>query len=160
MPGKAVDRSGPGGCGAAGAAPSRWPLSARRRARRSACRCLARWRLRAMRPTSYARARGPPSAGLLVRRVPAAPAAVLAQLDPVGIVALRLLALVIAPLALLARECDGDSDVSAGHRYLEVDNKRPASARLEPSLARRLEGEPPIGLEPMTPSLPWRCSTN
>src|SRR5919197_5279694 len=99
-------------------------------------------------------------AGLLVRRVLAAKAAVLAQLDPVGIVALGLLALIVAPLALLARECDGDSDVSAGQRYLEVDKKDPASARLEPSLARGLRRKPPPGLEPGTPSLPWRCSTN
>src|SRR5918999_15995 len=55
------------------------------------------------------------SAGLLVRRMPATPAAVLAELDPVGIVPLRLLGLVVAPLALLAREGDGDSDVSASH---------------------------------------------
>src|SRR5919197_5016332 len=74
-------------------------------------------------------------AGLLVRRVLAAKAAVLAQLDPVGIVALGLLALVVAPLALLARECDGDSDVSASHRF-QVMKKDPASARLGASLAR------------------------
>jgi hypothetical protein len=47
--------------------------------------------------------------------VPAAPTAVLAKLDPVGMVALGLLGLVVAPLAFLTREGDGDSDVSASH---------------------------------------------
>jgi hypothetical protein len=55
------------------------------------------------------------SAGLLVRRVPAAPTAVLAELDPVWMVSLGLLSLVVAPLALLAREGYGDSDISASH---------------------------------------------
>ena len=45
----------------------------------------------------------------------AAPATVLAELDPLGIVPLRLLGLIVAPLALLAREGDGDSNVSASH---------------------------------------------
>src|SRR5687767_425544 len=62
--------------------------------------------------TCHARGRARLSAGLLVRRVPAAPTAVLAELDPVGMVALGLLGLVVAPLALLAREGDGDSNVS------------------------------------------------
>jgi hypothetical protein len=47
--------------------------------------------------------------------MPAAPTAVLAKLDPIGMVALGLLGLVVAPLALLAREGDGDSDISASH---------------------------------------------
>jgi hypothetical protein len=55
------------------------------------------------------------SAGLFVRGVLPAPAAVLAELDPVRVVPLRLLALVVTPLALLAREGDGDSNVSASH---------------------------------------------
>jgi hypothetical protein len=50
-----------------------------------------------------------------MRRVLAAPTAVLAELDPVGVVPLALLCLVIAPLAFLAREGYGDSNVSASH---------------------------------------------
>jgi hypothetical protein len=45
----------------------------------------------------------------------ATPAAVLAELDPVRMVPLGLLGLIVPPLALLAREGDGDSDVSASH---------------------------------------------
>ena len=59
-----------------------------------------------------------PSPRLLVRRVRAAPAAVLAKLDPPGIVALRLLGLVVTATALLASEGDADTDVSAGHGLL------------------------------------------
>jgi hypothetical protein len=44
-----------------------------------------------------------------------APAAVLAQLDALGIVALALIGLVIPAPAFLAREGYGDPDVSAGH---------------------------------------------
>jgi hypothetical protein len=29
-----------------------------------------------------------------------------------------------------------------------------------PSICRRFRPKPSIGLEPMTPSLPWKCSTN
>jgi hypothetical protein len=47
--------------------------------------------------------------------MPTAPTAVLSKLNPIGIVPLRLLGLIVAPLALLAREGDGDSDVSASH---------------------------------------------
>ena len=60
----------------------------------------------------------PRSAGFLVRRVPAAPVAVLAQLDAVGRVPPRLIRLVIAPFALLASERHCDSNVSAGHWLL------------------------------------------
>src|SRR4051794_15225137 len=56
-------------------------------------------------------------AGLPVRRVAAAPAAVLLELDAVGRVPLRLLRLIIAPLALGARKRDCDSD-SGGHSCL------------------------------------------
>jgi hypothetical protein len=55
------------------------------------------------------------SARLLVRRVLAAPAAVLAKLNPVRVVALRLLGLVVPPLALFACERHGDTNVSACH---------------------------------------------
>src|ERR1700712_1539761 len=48
-------------------------------------------------------------------RVLLAPTAVLAHLDPVGIVALGLLCLVVATLALVTGECHSDTHVSAGH---------------------------------------------
>jgi hypothetical protein len=48
-------------------------------------------------------------------RVLAAPAAVLAVLDPVWIVPLALLCLIVTPLAFLAGEGYGDSNVSASH---------------------------------------------
>jgi hypothetical protein len=44
-----------------------------------------------------------------------APAAVLAQVDAFGIVALALVRLVIPALALLAGKSDSDPDVSTGH---------------------------------------------
>jgi hypothetical protein len=47
--------------------------------------------------------------------MPATPAAVLAQGDPVGVVALALIRLVVTLLALLASERDCDAYVSAGH---------------------------------------------
>jgi hypothetical protein len=47
--------------------------------------------------------------------MPATPAAVLAELDPVRMIPLGLLGLVVTPLALLTREGDGDSNVSASH---------------------------------------------
>jgi hypothetical protein len=50
-----------------------------------------------------------------VAGVPAAPATVLAQGDPIGAVALALVGLVIAMLAVLAGEGDSYSNVSAGH---------------------------------------------
>ena len=46
-----------------------------------------------------------------MRRVAPAPVAVLAQLDAVRVVPLGLLCLVVAPLALLAGERNGDSDL-------------------------------------------------
>jgi hypothetical protein len=45
----------------------------------------------------------------------ATPAAVLAQPDAIGVVALALIRLVVAVLALLAGEGDSDPNVSAGH---------------------------------------------
>ena len=68
-----------------------------------------------LRPSLRHRYTSPRSAGLLVRGVPATPVAVLAQLEPIGSVATRLVRLVVASLALLAGERDGDSDFSAGH---------------------------------------------
>src|SRR5207237_9603622 len=60
-----------------------------------------------------------PSAGLPVQGMASAPAAVLAELDPVGRVPLRLLRLVVAALALGASEGDRDS-YSGGHLVLSV----------------------------------------
>ncbi len=57
----------------------------------------------------------PVLARLPVARVPAAEATVLAQGDAIGVVALALVGLVVAMFALLAREGDSDSNVSAGH---------------------------------------------
>jgi hypothetical protein len=48
----------------------------------------------------------------------AAPSTVLAQLDAVRRVSPRLVCLVVAPLALLARKGYSDTDLSAGHVLL------------------------------------------
>ena len=87
-----------------------------------------------LRPSLRHRYTSPRSAGLLMRGVPAAPVTVLAQLEPIGSVATRLVALVVASLALLAGERDGDSDFSAGHWLVVVplSEKRP-----RPSLGAR-----------------------
>jgi hypothetical protein len=50
-----------------------------------------------------------------MRRVTAAPAAVLAKLQALGVVPLALIRLIVPALALLAREGGGDPDVSTGH---------------------------------------------
>ena len=89
-------------------APRLAPLR-RRSAWRLARAALGLALLRALAVTSHA------SACLLVRGVLPAPTAVLAELDPVRIVPLGLLGLIVPPLALLACEGDGDSDVSASH---------------------------------------------
>src|SRR5919109_15695 len=70
-------------------------------------RCFARCRSRATANRSLA--------GLAVPRVAPAPLAVLAQRDAIGVVPLGLVGLVVPALALLAREGDGDPDVSTGH---------------------------------------------
>ncbi len=85
------------------ACPSAW------RRRCSALRCARDFAIRM--PTRLAR--------LLVRGVLAAPAAVLAHLDPVRRVSPRLVRLVVAPFALLAGEGYCDSDVSASHLLLK-----------------------------------------
>ena len=72
------------------------------RARRSALRCARLFRHRWL-------------PGLLVRRVVAAPAAELAQLDAVRRVAPRLVRLVVAPLAFFASQRHRDADISASH---------------------------------------------
>ena len=79
----------------------------------------------------------PPLAGFLVRRVAPAPAAVLAQLDPVRRVPARLVGLVVAPLALLAGERHSDAHISAAMSprfigaagYRGQKNPRPGGAR-------------------------------
>src|SRR3954470_1267112 len=72
--------------------------------------------------------------GLPMARVAAAPLAVFAQRDALGIVALGLVGLVVAPLALLAGEGDTDAHVSAGHGQLAPSvrpraKRRPAGGR-------------------------------
>jgi hypothetical protein len=47
-----------------------------------------------------------------------APLAELPQRDAIGVVALTLVGLIVAPLALLAGEGDSDANVSAGHTPL------------------------------------------
>src|SRR5918911_79143 len=89
-----------------------------------------------MAPTADRPREAAASPGLLVIGVAAAPAAVLAQLDPVRVVALRLLALVVAPLALLASQRHCDSDVPAGHGLLERFGLR-APRRKDPGGAAR-----------------------
>src|SRR4029077_6778184 len=64
---------------------------------------------------AFAVARHEESARFAVVGVAPAPAAVLAQLDALGVIALALVGLVIPALTLLASEGDGDPDVSAGH---------------------------------------------
>jgi hypothetical protein len=58
----------------------------------------------------------------------AAPAAVLAELDPTRIVPLRLLGLVVPPLAILASEGHGDSNV-AGHRSSNLVGAAPGEEK-------------------------------
>src|SRR5664279_4947836 len=60
----------------------------------------------------------PALARLPVAGVLATPAAVLAQGDAIGIVALALVRLVVAMLALLASEGDSDAYVSASHEEI------------------------------------------
>src|ERR1700685_1398863 len=96
-----------------------------------------------------------PMAGVLT-----APATVLAQPDPIRVVALALIRLVVARLALLACEGDRDSNVSAGHvrnPCVVVDKrpwakKNPAQARGPSSLACFDVEDPPTPSP--TPSSP------
>src|SRR5439155_4055263 len=73
------------------------------------------------------------SARLFVTRVLLAPTAVLAHLDPVRIVALRLLCLIVASLALVTRERHGDSHVSPGHCSSVVLGMRRARRKKDPA---------------------------
>src|SRR5918911_667456 len=70
-----------------------------------------------------------------MRGVPTAPLAVLAQRDAIGVVALGLVGLVVPALALLAREGDGDPDVSAGHGT-DVLRESVGLAKEDPAPAR------------------------
>src|SRR3954447_19244232 len=71
-----------------------------------------------------------------------APLAVLAQRDAIGVVALALVRLVVAPLALLAGDGDSDAHVSAGHTSLRgemwVDRRR-SRQKNDPHRASRFE---------------------
>src|SRR5450759_5327733 len=85
----------------------------------------------------------PALTGLPVAGVLLAPAAVLTQGHPVGVVALALVGLVVAMLTLLAGEGDSDSNVSASHDQKSLRRcgqrpwakKNPAQARGAASLA-------------------------
>ena len=65
--------------------------------------------------------------GLAVPRVAPAPLAVLAQRDAIGVVPLGLVGLVVPALALLAREGDGDPDVSTCHVTARSEGRGPAA---------------------------------
>src|ERR1700712_1962416 len=73
-------------------------------------------------------------------RVLLAPTAVLAHLDPVGIVALGLLCLVVATLALVTGECHSDTHISAGHGSSVVGMRR-ARRKKDPAGQREVTGE-------------------
>ncbi len=60
-----------------------------------------------------------------MRRVLAAPAAVLLQFEPIGVVSLVLIRRVVPPFALLAREVDNDADVAAT-LFRHVSNSCPS----------------------------------
>jgi hypothetical protein len=55
----------------------------------------------------------------------------------------------------------GAPTVDAGGRPVDAANRRqPAVLIAHPRGWQDLPAKPSIGLEPMTPSLPWKCSTN
>jgi hypothetical protein len=63
-----------------------------------------------------------------MRSVPTTPLAVLAQLDAIGVVALGLIGLVVPALAVLAREGDGNPDISTGHDAARSEGRGLAGA--------------------------------
>src|SRR5215217_8043144 len=80
-----------------------------------------------------------------------APLAVLAQADAVGVVPLGLVGLVVPALALLAREGDGDPDVSTGHVAARSEGRGSwRRARKNPAPAR--------GRHLRIAQLPWRTA--
>src|SRR5690242_13777596 len=105
------------------------PASGRRRLRRS----LARFRLRATDRPSVSSAR------LAMRRVTPAPAAVLAQLEPLRVVPLALVRLVVAALALLTGEGGSNPNVSTSHVGASVRGVKSGyrTAGAETNAARR-----------------------
>ena len=66
--------------------------------------------------------------------------------------------------ALNARPCLGCRNARhAAHEFMSIigfGGEDGAAATMRISPARRDPVKPSIGLEPMTPSLPWKCSTN
>ena len=113
-----------------------------------------------------------PLPSLLVRRVLAAPAAVLAQLNSVRRVSPRLVGLIIAPLAVFASQRHRDADISASHasprcRTTPLQEKTPGrSARLTRRIAlngRRgflascsfYKSAPPVGGANREGRAPW-----
>src|SRR4029079_3362191 len=83
-------------------------------------------------------------ARLLVGRVLTAPRAVLRELDPVGRVSLGLLSLVVASLAVLARERDRDADTGLCHwgRLLGSGTPEPAPIRQDTPDSQRATPPP------------------
>src|SRR5437763_15246975 len=84
--------------------------------------------------------------GLAVARVLTAPPAVLAQRDALGVVALGLVGLVVAPLALLAGEGDTDAHISAGHRDGAPSARLRKTTRRGQVGSRMVQGYPPAQL--------------
>src|ERR1039457_6533081 len=103
-------------------------------------------------------------AGFPVACVPPAPAAVFRQRDAIRVVALALVRLIVAALALLAREGASDPYVSAGHEPSKVGNSLLTPGKEKPrhgARSRKCSGSsacapaPPgaIVIPPSTPSL-------
>jgi hypothetical protein len=67
---------------------------------------------------------------------------------------------------LKARRCEGEKSLLLGHRDSLVYPSRTRNAEWVADVEDRspatagLLSKPSDGLEPSTPSLPWRCSTN
>src|SRR4051812_33765763 len=93
----------------AGSTAGRSGALGRERVRSTAAAWLSAWAARRARRSERVW-RAIRLAGLPVQSVAAAPTAVLVELDPVGRVPLRLLRLIVPPLALRARERDAYSD--------------------------------------------------
>ena len=81
-----------------------------------------------------------PLARLLVRGVVAAPAAELAQLDPVRRVTPRLVGLIVPPLAVFASQRHRDADISASHFSLDSVLTAPLQSKTPGRGARLSQG--------------------